>query len=98
VDLAAGLARVVKTGVPGAVGLAGDEGCVRMVATGVADVATGVPMTARHSFRIGSITKTFVAAVVLQLAAEGRLGLDDSLEQHLPGMVETGEQITCGSS
>jgi len=51
-------------------------------------------MTARSSFRIGSIAKTFVATVVLQLAAEGRLGLDDSLEQHVPGIVDAGAQIT----
>src|SRR4029079_18476272 len=35
--------------------------------------------------RIGSVTNTFAAAVVLQLAAEGSLGLDDALETWLPG-------------
>ncbi|WP_367321293.1 serine hydrolase domain-containing protein [Streptomyces sp. HUAS ZL42] len=38
-------------------------------------------------FRAGSITKTFVATVVLQLAAERRLSLSDTVEQHLPGLV-----------
>ncbi|MBC9725737.1 serine hydrolase [Streptomyces sp. TRM68367] len=38
-------------------------------------------------FRAGSITKTFVATVVLQLAAEHRLSLSDTVEQHLPGLV-----------
>src|SRR6266498_5220322 len=38
--------------------------------------------------------KTFVATVVLQLAAEGRLDLDDSLEEHVPEMVDAGAQIT----
>src|SRR5690606_30324697 len=48
-----------------------------------------------HSrFRIGSVTKTFVAAVVLQLAEEGRLGLDDPIGEHLPGTVPDGEAIT----
>jgi D-alanyl-D-alanine carboxypeptidase len=41
------------------------------------------PVTGR--FRIGSNTKTFVATVVLQLVAEGRIGLDDSVADHLPG-------------
>ncbi|MER7566357.1 serine hydrolase domain-containing protein [Streptomyces sp. NPDC097941] len=38
-------------------------------------------------FRAGSITKTFIAAVVLQLASEHRLKLSDTVEQHLPGLV-----------
>ena len=36
-------------------------------------------------FRIGSITKTFTAALVMQLRDEGRLALDERVEQHLPG-------------
>jgi D-alanyl-D-alanine carboxypeptidase len=51
-------------------------------------------MTKDHVFRVGSITKTFVAAVVLQLAAEGALGLDDPVERWLPGMVPNGQSIT----
>ena len=39
-------------------------------------------------FRAGSITKTFIATVVLQLAAEHRLSLSDTVEQHLPGLVD----------
>ncbi|WP_063753229.1 serine hydrolase domain-containing protein, partial [Streptomyces resistomycificus] len=38
-------------------------------------------------FRAGSLTKTFIATVVLQLAAEHRLKLSDTVEQHLPGLV-----------
>ncbi|MFD5077605.1 serine hydrolase domain-containing protein [Streptomyces sp. NPDC058371] len=38
-------------------------------------------------FRAGSITKTFLATVVLQLAAEHRLSLSDSVDDHLPGVV-----------
>jgi CubicO group peptidase (beta-lactamase class C family) len=36
-------------------------------------------------YRIGSITKTVTAVAVLRLRAQGRLGLDDAVEQHLPG-------------
>lgn len=42
------------------------------------------PPTNGH-FRIGSNTKTFTATVVLQLVAEGRIGLDDPADDHLPG-------------
>ncbi|GGY03058.1 serine hydrolase domain-containing protein [Streptomyces djakartensis] len=38
-------------------------------------------------FRAGSVTKTLIATVVLQLAAERRLSLSDTVEQHLPGLV-----------
>ncbi|HEX2313772.1 MAG TPA: serine hydrolase domain-containing protein, partial [Thermomonospora sp.] len=38
-------------------------------------------------YRIGSTTKTFVAVVVLQLVAEGRLTLDDTVDRWLPGVV-----------
>lgn len=38
-------------------------------------------------FRAGSITKTFIATVVLQLADEGRLSLSDTVAKHLPGLV-----------
>jgi CubicO group peptidase (beta-lactamase class C family) len=38
-------------------------------------------------YRIGSITKTFVAVLVLRLRDEGRLALTDPLEEHLPGTV-----------
>jgi D-alanyl-D-alanine carboxypeptidase len=38
-------------------------------------------------FRAGSMTKTFIATVVLQLAAEHRLSLSDSVDAHLPGLV-----------
>ncbi|MEY2246833.1 serine hydrolase domain-containing protein [Streptomyces sp. BF23-18] len=38
-------------------------------------------------FRAGSITKSFIATVVLQLAAEHRLSLSDSVDDHLPGLV-----------
>ena len=43
---------------------------------------------------IGSVTKTFVAATVLQLVEEGRLELDDAVRDHLPGMSSVSAEIT----
>ena len=57
-----------------------------MVAFGE-DPHTHAPLAPTNSFHIASITKTFVAAVVLQLAAEGRLSLDDSVQKWLPGVI-----------
>ncbi|MFE0045569.1 serine hydrolase domain-containing protein [Streptomyces albireticuli] len=55
---------------------------------GYADTATKRERTAGDHFRAGSITKSFVATVLLQLEAEGKLSLDDSLERRLPGVVK----------
>ena len=54
---------------------------------GVRDVRTGRPVPADARFRIGSATKMFTAGLVLQLAAEGRLGLDDPVQAWLPGQL-----------
>ena len=51
---------------------------------GVADTETGVPLARTNSVRIASNTKTYVAAAILRLWEEGRLGLDDALATHLP--------------
>jgi D-alanyl-D-alanine carboxypeptidase len=55
--------------------------------SGVADLTTGGAVDVDGYFRMGSNTKTFVSVVVLQLVAEGRLSLDDPVEQWLPGVV-----------
>ena len=52
------------------------------------------PVPVHGRFRVGSITKTFVATVVLQLVGEGRLRLDDPVERWLPGVVPDGHRIT----
>ncbi len=55
-------------------------------------------MKADFRFRIGSVTKTFIATVLLQLSGENRLNLDDSIEKWLPGVIQgngyDGNQIT----
>jgi CubicO group peptidase (beta-lactamase class C family) len=52
-------------------------------ALGLADVERGEAATPEHSYRIGSITKTFTAILVLQLREEGSLRLDDELREHV---------------
>ncbi|MFB7553009.1 serine hydrolase domain-containing protein [Streptomyces sp. NPDC056154] len=69
----------VAEGVPGAVAQARD-GKARWV--GTAGEREG-----GDRFRVGSITKTFTATVLLQLQAEGRLDLDEPVENWLPGVV-----------
>ncbi|MFF5917566.1 serine hydrolase domain-containing protein [Streptomyces flavochromogenes] len=75
----AALRAAVDAGVPGVVAQARDD---RGDWTGTAGERRG-----NDRFRVGSITKTFVATVLLQLQAEGRLDLDDPVEKWLPGVV-----------
>jgi D-alanyl-D-alanine carboxypeptidase len=62
--------------------------------SGVAQIGKHGAPPADGRFRVGSITKTFVATVMLQLVSEGRLSLDDSVEHWLPGLVPGGDKIT----
>ncbi len=69
------LDRLVRAGVPGAVAYSRLAGR----ASGIGDRRSGAPARVGDRFRIGSNTKPFVAAVVLQLVAEGRLALNDAV-------------------
>ncbi|MFC1405567.1 MULTISPECIES: serine hydrolase [Streptacidiphilus] len=55
-------------------------------ATGVADTATGRPMTTDLFMRIGSETKTFTVTALLQLVDQGTVRLDDPISAHLDGV------------
>ncbi|PWE17046.1 hypothetical protein DDZ18_10110 [Marinicauda salina] len=61
---------------------------------GLADLETGEPITPDTVFRLGSITKQFSAAVILQLVEEGRLSLDDRVSDFLPDYPEPGASAT----
>ncbi|MFF8805080.1 serine hydrolase domain-containing protein [Streptomyces omiyaensis] len=75
----AALRAAVDAGVPGAVAQARVDG---RSWTGTAGERGG-----DDRYRVGSITKTFAATVLLQLQAEGRIDLDDPVEKWLPGLV-----------
>ncbi|MFJ6620799.1 serine hydrolase domain-containing protein [Kitasatospora sp. NPDC091335] len=86
---------IVDAGSSAAVGEVRQDGrTILRGRAGVADLGTGAPVPAQARFRIGSVTKTFVATVVLQLTGERRIGLDDPIERHLPGAVPNGATIT----
>jgi CubicO group peptidase (beta-lactamase class C family) len=57
---------------------------VVMKGYGFADIENDVPATAQTVYRIGSVTKQFTSAAVMQLVEQGRLSLDDSIGKHLP--------------
>lgn len=64
-----------------------------VVARGKADPSTGEPMALDDHVRIGSITKTFTVTVLLQLADQKRLSLDDPVSKYEP-FVPNGKNIT----
>ncbi|MFG3223733.1 serine hydrolase domain-containing protein [Kitasatospora sp. NPDC048194] len=65
----------------------------RLVWSGARSMVDGHAPTPDVQYRIGSLTKTFVAVLVLRLRDEGRLGLDDPLGRHLPGTAADGVTI-----
>lgn len=85
-SLEAAAADVVESGVPGVLVRVRDGDEERELAKGEA--------TLGERFRVGSVTKTFVAAVALILADNGVLGLDDPVERHSPGLLPDGDRIT----
>ncbi len=77
----------VREGVPGVVAQARERNGAWSGTAGVGNLRTGRERLPQDRYRVGSITKTFTATVLLQLEAEGRLDLDDTVESVLPGVV-----------
>ena len=78
-SLGQSLSQLVAAGAPGATLLVRQGDRTTVLARGFADVAAKKRMRPGDSFRIGSLTKTYVATLLLQLAEEGRLALDDAV-------------------
>jgi D-alanyl-D-alanine carboxypeptidase len=70
----------------------GDE--VTRIGVGVARLDPRRPIRTSDQVRVGSITKSMVATVTLQMVGEGKLHLGDTVEHWLPGLVPGGDQIT----
>ena len=85
---------LVAAGVPGAILVVRNRDHTVRLTGGLGDVGKKTPMDARNHFKIASLTKSYTATVVLQLVAEGKLHLTDSIERWLPGLVPNGEHIT----
>jgi D-alanyl-D-alanine carboxypeptidase len=88
------LRQVIAAGSPGAIALVNDGHAVRLHAAGIADKRSGRAMRPTDRFRAGSITKSFVATVALQLVGEGKLSLSDTVERWLPGILPYGSRVT----
>jgi D-alanyl-D-alanine carboxypeptidase len=95
-DLEAAMEKVHRAGVPGVFAEVRDGDQVWQGAAGFADVSTGRPVTPDMRHRVGSISKTFTAAAVLQLVESGHITLDTPIGHYLPQLVpgERGNAIT----
>jgi CubicO group peptidase (beta-lactamase class C family) len=79
----------------GAVLIADEKGIVHKKGYGSANFEWQVPNTPDTKFRLASISKQFTAMVIMQLVAEGKLGLEDKLTAHLPDYrKDTGDRVT----
>lgn len=87
---------VMEWGIPGAAAGVWQDAKYWSGSCGSADLEAGVAPGPRMHFRIGSITKSFVSTVILQMADEGLLGLDDPAGRYLAGL-PAGNEITVRS-
>jgi D-alanyl-D-alanine carboxypeptidase len=80
---------LVRSGAVGAIATLTEHGADTVVGSGLADTAAATPIgtDVTQHIRVGSVTKAFTAAIVLQLVAEHRVDLDRSVDTYLPGLL-----------
>src|SRR2546423_431223 len=83
-------------GIPGVTALVSHDGVTERTAAGLADIRDSQRMRPADQFRVGSVTKTFVSTVVLQLVAEHRLALAEPIDGLLPAAIPNATNITVG--
>ncbi|SDU29228.1 CubicO group peptidase, beta-lactamase class C family [Verrucomicrobium sp. GAS474] len=71
--------------------VAGREGVLDVQAVGYADLAAGKPISRNSLFWIASVSKPITATALMILVDEGKIGLDDPVESHLPEFA--GQQV-----
>jgi D-alanyl-D-alanine carboxypeptidase len=86
--------RMVKYGAPGVAAVIQTPAGQETFSAGYGDLRGGTRISPRDHFRVGSVAKTFTAAVVLKLVARGQIGLGDTVQKWLPGLVPNGAHIT----
>jgi len=91
--LTADLRAITEAGMPGVLAEVRSGRDRWRGASGVADVSTGRPVFPGFQHRVGSITKTFVAATLLQLVGERRIALDAPIGRYLPEFAVTGVTV-----
>ena len=93
-DSIAGSAVLAKRAVGTAAAVVKGNDTLLMKGYGKADVEWDVPMPTDAMFELGSVTKQFTAAAILQLRDAGKLSLDDEITKWLPGVDTRGNRVT----
>lgn len=89
------LTKYFKTAEPGCAVLISRQGkTIYKKAFGSADLQLNVPLSQDMVFNIASITKQFTAVAILQLAEQGKISLQDSLQKFIPDFPSKGYPIT----
>ena len=83
-------------GPPGAIAVVQRGNHMKVFRKGVADRETGAPIDVGDSWRIASVSKAFNGAVALQLVAQGKLSLSDTIGQRLPTLPGAWHNVTLG--
>src|SRR5690606_17530783 len=85
-ELLGALSRWSEAGFSGSIAITSEGSLECEAGFGLADAAREVPNTAETVFAIGSVSKSFTAAAVLDLVEAGALALDDRAGELLPGL------------
>ncbi len=81
--------------IPGlALAVVKNGGGVKQVVLGLANVESGMPVSATTPFQVASTTKSFSATAVLLLVGEGRLKLTGRIRDRIPGLPPTWQDVT----
>ncbi|RWO52561.1 serine hydrolase [Mesorhizobium sp.] len=91
-----GLQQLVETegGPPGAIATLYRDGRLTVLSAGRANVSSDVAPAVNQYMRIASVSKAFNGAIALHLVQTGRIGLDETIGQHLPGLPAAWSAIT----
>src|SRR5215212_2689846 len=77
--------RLNVDGTPGlSLAITDRERTIHTAAFGLAEIASGTPVTTDHLFETGSIGKSFTSIALLQLADEGKIDLQAPVTDYLP--------------
>jgi len=95
-DIRADVEALVSGNIPGALIYVRQGDRSYTVTAGYADKVTKTPMRATDVFPVGSTTKSYTAVIVMHLAAQGKIALDDPVSRYLPGLLPDGNVITIG--
>lgn len=88
-------AEMARLKIPGvAVAVVRDGKPVKLQGYGFANLEHKVPVTPDTVFQLGSVGKQFTASIVLLLAQDGKLSVDDPISKYLPFAPDSWKPIT----